>query len=213
LTAYDFEKLRVLLIDDDPYMVRIVSTVLEAMGVRDILGIDGRYDALEAIRTWGPNLVIVDHLMEPLPGLELIRKVRQCDTEHRYIPLVLLTGYANAEVVTRARFQAGADAVLVKPVSAKRLYDCIVSIRESERPFIRTNQYFGPDRRLKDRPFEGPERRGDRARRADAQGPDQPPAAPEPQAGSEPANEVFEIDVPEDEDPTAEVLRRFGGPI
>ena len=58
-----------------------------------------------------------------------------------------------------ARFHAGADAVLAKPVSATRLYDCIISIYESPRTFVDNGVYFGPDRRLKDRPFEGEDRR------------------------------------------------------
>ncbi|MCG8356115.1 MAG: response regulator [Kiloniellales bacterium] len=155
------ERLRVLVVDDSQYMIGIVRTLLEAMGVSDIRGINCTDDPIHEIRTFKPDLIITDHIMEPINGLELIRAIRnQRNGNMRFVPVILLTGYAHEGVVTAARFDAGADAVLVKPVSAKRLHACIVSLYESTRTFVQTTTYFGPDRRTRDRPFEGPDRRG-----------------------------------------------------
>lgn len=162
MPTYNLEKLRVLVVDDSQYMIKIIKVLLDAMGIHDVYGIDCPTKVYAAIKQWEPDLIISDHLMEPISGLQMIQHIRADDSNpHRFIPIVLLTGFAKAEVVKEARFNAGADAVLVKPVSAQRLYDCIVSIYESERTFIETKTYFGPDRRVKDRPFEGPDRRDD----------------------------------------------------
>jgi hypothetical protein len=48
---------------------------------------------------------------------------------------------------------------MAKPVSAKSLYRRLVSVIEHPRQFVRTKTYFGPDRRRKVQPFEGPNRR------------------------------------------------------
>ncbi len=158
--TYDLAKLRVLVIDDSPYMVKIVKTLLDAMGIESVRGIECPTNIFAELKNWQPDLIITDYIMEPIDGLQLIQRIRkQVSDPKRFIPIILLTGYAHEHVVTDARFRAGADAVLVKPVSVQRLYSCIVSVYESQRTFVQTATYFGPDRRVKDRPFEGPDRR------------------------------------------------------
>lgn len=205
MEPYAFDKLRVLLVDDCEYMLKIVGALLESMGIKQIVGLDSPSEVLRVVERWKPDLVIMDQVMEPVTGLELIRQIRHGANRQRFTPIVLLTGRAHAEVVTSARFQAGADAVLVKPVSIQRLHSCIVAIRESDRTFVRTAHYFGPDRRVKDRPFEGQNRRqsDDGAERLTPdmdRKPTPAPADPEPQPAEpppaeDPELEYFEIDV------------------
>ena len=160
MASYDFEKLRVMIVDDDPFMVRVVKTLLEALGVRESFAVEDQASLLRELQFWQPDILIVDQMMKPLTGLEIIKGIRQqLDDRRRFLPIILLTGYSHQQVVLQARFQAGADAVLAKPISAQRLYDCFVSISESDRCFVRTGSYFGPDRRVTDRPFEGPNQR------------------------------------------------------
>ena len=158
---YDFEHLRVLAVDDSQYMLKIVTMLLEAMGIRKIQGLERPAEMLAMMKEWRPDLIIVDHIMTPITGLQLIKQIRtDSDSPDQFIPIILLTGHAKTSVVKNARFNSGADAVLVKPVSAQRLYDAIVAIYKSDRTFVETKTYFGPDRRVKDRPFEGEDKRG-----------------------------------------------------
>lgn len=162
MPAYDFEKLRVLVVDDNSFMVTIIRTLLETMGIRNVRGLGRGASLLSVMKDWRPDVMIVDHVMAPKSGLELIREVRErVPTDQRFIPIVLMTAQAKQEVVVKARFWAGADAVLVKPMSARRLFNCLVALYESDRTFVRTKDYFGPDRRVRDRPFEGAGRRAD----------------------------------------------------
>lgn len=159
--TYDFENLRVLAVDDSQYMIQIVTLLLEAMGIRRIQGLERPAEVFATMKEWRPDLIIVDHIMTPITGLELIKQIRtDTDSPDQFVPIILLTGHAKTSVVKNARFNSGADAVLVKPVSAQRLYEAIVAIYKSDRTFVETKTYFGPDRRVKDRPFEGEDRRG-----------------------------------------------------
>ncbi len=58
----------------------------------------------------------------------------------------MVTGHNNVDKVMRAR-NAGVNDFLVKPVSAKSVYLRIRSTMENPQPFVRSETYFGPDRR------------------------------------------------------------------
>ncbi len=162
MTAYDFEKLRVLAIDDNRFTLSVIKSLLDTMGVKTVFCMSKGTNALEIMKQWQPDVLIVDQVMQPISGLDLIRQIRDSDSDkYSFVPIVLVTAHASKEVVHRARFWAGADAVLVKPLSARRLFNCIVALYESDRTFVRTGDYFGPDRRVKDRPFEGEGRRAE----------------------------------------------------
>ena len=161
MPAYDLSALRIMIVDDSHFMIKILGALLDVLGSRNVRGLSSPVNVFEEMEDWNPDLIICDQIMKPISGLELIRKIRHDpDCPNRYIPIVLLTGHAEAEIVRQARWNAGADAVLVKPVSAGRLLDCIASIYKSERVFVKVQDYFGPDRRnTADRPFEGEDRR------------------------------------------------------
>jgi two-component system chemotaxis response regulator CheY len=75
------------------------------------------------------------------------------------VPIIMLTGHSEKQRVVSAR-DAGVTEFLVKPISAKSLYDRIVNVVVNPRPFIKTNAYFGPDRRRNVNPnYVGTERR------------------------------------------------------
>ena len=159
---YDLSGLRVLAVEDSGYMLKIIRVMLEAMGINLVTTLNRPETVISQLDEIQPDIIITDHFMEPINGLELIRRIRyEADGDFRYIPVIMLTGFADYEVVFKARFEAGADAVLVKPVSAHRLFSCIIAVYESTRKFVETEAYFGPDRRVTDRPFEGIDRRRD----------------------------------------------------
>jgi two-component system, chemotaxis family, chemotaxis protein CheY len=87
--------------------------------------------------------------------------IRQPETSSNpYVPIIMVTGHAERRRVTEAR-DAGVTEFLVKPISAKALYQRIVSVVMMPRPYIKTATYFGPCRRRTPNPnFGGIERRG-----------------------------------------------------
>ena len=93
-------------------------------------------------------------------GIELTREIRNAaDSANRFVPIVMVSGYAQRGRVLTAR-DAGVNEFVVKPITATALFSRIRAVIEKPRPFVRTKTFFGPDRRRGRSDYEGPERRG-----------------------------------------------------
>ena len=151
---------RVLLVDDNHHMRSIVSAVLTAVGVQHVRECSDGAEALDALRQWPADMAIVDFNMTPIDGVEFTRLVRQAaDSPNPFLPIIMLTGHAARARVEEAR-DSGVTEFIVKPVTAKAVLDRINAVVNKARPFIRTEDYFGPDRRRRQDPaFTGPWRR------------------------------------------------------
>ena len=149
MAGYDLKRLRVLIVDDNKYMRKILRTVLEAMAITDIACVDNAIDAIEIVRERKPDLVIADWMMEPIDGIALTRALRnEQSSPDPFVPIFLITSHADKDLVLTAR-DAGVHEVLSKPVSIGGIYKRIVKLVEHPRPFIRTPDYFGPEPRRK----------------------------------------------------------------
>jgi two-component system, chemotaxis family, chemotaxis protein CheY len=143
------EALKVLIVDDDPTMRKVVRTILLAIGVRTVLEAGDGVTGLDSIRTDAPDLVIVDWQMPEIDGAEFVRLVR---SPGRFpvpdVPIIMLTGHGDRwRVVEAARL--GAHEYLLKPVSTKSLHDRIAAIFASPRPMVHIDGYYGPAPRRK----------------------------------------------------------------
>ncbi|KZD11989.1 response regulator [Oceanibaculum pacificum] len=155
------DQLTVLVADDNRHMRSLVRAILEAIGIRNIIDARDGEHAIERMRNNDIHLVITDWNMEPMDGLEFTRYLRQdSNSPDPFVPIIMLTGHTERLKVEVAR-DSGIDEFMAKPVTAKSLLARIHSIVTNRRPFIRTGRYFGPDRRRKNMPFDGPERRAD----------------------------------------------------
>ena len=154
------EALRVLVADDNQHMRAILVVMLNSFGIKAIREVKDGADGMEALRRWPADLAVVDFQMEPVDGVAFTRMVRTApDTPNPYLPIIMLTGHSEMARVTEAR-DAGVNEFIVKPLTAKVLVDRINACIYRQRPFIRCDGYFGPDRRRKDDPyFAGPYRR------------------------------------------------------
>ncbi len=150
----DFNKLRFLIADDNPHMRRILRTLLHSFGAREVYEAEDGATALEMFSHSAPDIVICDWAMPIFDGLELTQIIR-----NPFVPIIMLTGHSEKRRVMVAR-DAGVTEFLAKPISAKALYQRIISVVAHPRPFIRTKNYFGPDRRRNTaNTYIGPERR------------------------------------------------------
>ena len=158
----DFSRLRFLIIDDNVHMRRLLRTILYGFGTRDILEAEDGAVGLEVFGNQLPDIVLADWSMPILNGIEFTRMVRQPENSRNpFVPVIMVTAYSELHRVAEAR-DAGVTEFLVKPISAKALYQRILAVIVSPRPFIRTTTYFGPDRRrTTNAGYRGPERRVD----------------------------------------------------
>ena len=161
---YNFKKLCVLVADDNHHMRKLLSDLLEVIGVgRIALAQDGA-DAFDRYLEVAPDIVITDGAMAPMDGYELTRKIRmEPDSPNPFVPVLMLSGHLEKARVEMAR-DSGVTEYLAKPVSTDSLRIRIVSVIENPRPFVRTAAYFGPDRRRRVKDLQtGPSRRADDA--------------------------------------------------
>jgi two-component system chemotaxis response regulator CheY len=162
MTGYRFDRLRVLVVDDSAHVRQLVSTMLRGLGIKHI------YEAADAERAWvllreiNPDVVLLDWILEGASGLELTRRVRtDPGSTNPLVPIIMITGNTHIERVREAR-DAGINEFLAKPLTVKGLMTRLSSVIEHPRPFVRTQKYFGPCRRRRNRDeYQGPERRAD----------------------------------------------------
>ena len=107
---------RILVVDDEPKLVRLVREVLTATGYHVTTASSGKA-AVELVAIEQPDLVLLDILLPPGPdGYEICRRIR----EFSDIPVIMLTAKAQEADMLHG-FDAGADDYLTKPFSAKEL--------------------------------------------------------------------------------------------
>lgn len=168
------QHLNVLLVDDNPHMRTIASAILQSAGMKKVKEAGDGSAALQMLREHAIDLAIVDFNMFPLDGVEFTRLVRNSpDSANPYLPIIMMTGHSEKTRVYEAR-DAGVTEFVVKPITAKAILDRIQAVIFRPRPFVKTEGYFGPDRR---RTAAGPTYRGPRRRASDQTEPESPSAA------------------------------------
>ena len=116
---------RVLIVDDDPDILRLVSYNLKQAGFEAITADTGR-KALETIQRRPPDLVILDLMLPDVDGMEVCRVLRGHESS-RLIPIIMLT--ARGEEIDRVvGFELGADDYVMKPFSPRELVLRVKSI-------------------------------------------------------------------------------------
>jgi signal transduction histidine kinase len=108
---------KVLLADDNADMRAYISGLLE--GAYHVVAVPDGQAALEAVRTFQPDLVLADVMMPRLGGAELLRHLRG-DDHTRQLPVILLSARASAEEAIQG-IEAGADDYLTKPFTGREL--------------------------------------------------------------------------------------------
>lgn len=109
---------RVLLVDDDPAILRILAKSLEVDGY-DVRQTTDAVEALEMVAADPPDFLITDWDMPILTGLELCRRVRQLDLPH-YVYVLFVTGKTGQDEII-AGLEGGADDFVTKPVNRGEL--------------------------------------------------------------------------------------------
>jgi two-component system, OmpR family, KDP operon response regulator KdpE len=121
---------KILVVEDEPRVVRLVSEVLKAMGYKVVSACIGS-DALESVALEQPDLVLLDILLPGgMDGYQICQRIR----EFSDVPVIMLTAKALDSELLRG-FDAGADDYLTKPFNAKELLARIKAVlKRSRRP-------------------------------------------------------------------------------
>ncbi|MBM3557238.1 MAG: response regulator [Alphaproteobacteria bacterium] len=157
--GYNLSQLKVLVVDDNPQMTELVKTLLEVVGISKVRTAPNADIGWEVFKTFNPDLLITDWNMTPTNGIDFVLRVRRTkESPNPYLPVIMLTGYTERYRVEEAR-DAGVTEFLAKPVTPKSLFERLNAVIEDKRNFVVASTYVGPDRRRRDQPFDGPDRR------------------------------------------------------
>ncbi len=150
-----------LIVDSDPFTRGLVAQMLRGFGMDFPMQCETAAQAMHHLEHHYADLCIFEAAQPDMAGSELIKWVRRQEkSPFRFVPIIVMSGYTQMRLISSAR-DSGANMVVKKPISPQSIYDRILWAARSERPFVETSDYVGPDRRFKDiAPPDGVHKRG-----------------------------------------------------
>lgn len=109
---------KILVVDDETYIVELVKFNLEKEGYKVVVAFDG-VSALEIVKNEPPELIILDIMLPKMDGLEVCRTLKQ-DPKYNSIPIIMLTAKGE-EIDTVLGLEMGADDYIKKPFSPREM--------------------------------------------------------------------------------------------
>lgn len=121
------KNMNILIVDDYTTMLRIIKNLLKQLGFNNVDEATDGSMAYEKMKSKSYNLVISDWNMEPMTGLELLKKIRASNENFKTIPFIMVTAESKTENVIAAK-QAGVNNYIVKPFNAETLKTKMTSV-------------------------------------------------------------------------------------
>lgn len=147
--SYQLHRISILVVEDNEPMLDIVKSLLLTFGAGHVIGAPDGEVGFNRFCEYNPDIVIADWMMKPMDGMTFTRMIRNDErSPNHYVPVILMTGFSEKRRVLQAR-DAGVTEFLVKPFDARDLYKRIAQVIERPRQFVRSGDFFGPDRRRK----------------------------------------------------------------
>lgn len=116
---------KILAVDDEKHIVRLVQVNLERQGYEVVTANDGK-EALEKVESERPDLVVLDVMMPYMDGFEVLQNLRR-NPATRDIPVIMLTAKAQDADVFKG-WQSGVDCYLTKPFNPMELISFVKRI-------------------------------------------------------------------------------------
>jgi len=160
----NWDKITIMVVDDNAFMRKLVVSTLYALGFTSVVDLPSAKEAVKALSLSRTNpveagigtidIILSDFVMPELDGSLFLRWIRtDKKAPDRFVPFVMVSGAADQGVVETAR-DAGVTEFLAKPFSAKTMGDRILEVIRNPRQYVLAQGYFGPDRRRLDRPVQ-----------------------------------------------------------
>jgi DNA-binding response OmpR family regulator len=114
----------ILIVDDEPDLLKVISLRLKKTGYEVLGGVDGR-EALAMARQFVPDLIILDVFLPGIKGDDVAR-ILKTDDELKHIPIILIS--ATATTLDERAMDSGADAYLTKPFEPEELVGMVKNV-------------------------------------------------------------------------------------
>ena len=147
--TYNFSDVKVLVVEESQPMSQITNAVLKGFGVTFVDTARDSDQAFEKFCKEQHDLLLIDWMIQPIDGIALTEKIRMhADSPNPFVPIILMTGFSEKRRVMQAR-DTGITEFMVKPFTVNDLYRRIDHIIQKPRQFVKSPDFFGPDRRRK----------------------------------------------------------------
>lgn len=169
--AYKLNNVAVLVVDSNHNHMQLIKEVLRPLGVNRIAEAMNAKDALSYLENNVVDIIFTEwHMDGEMDGLGFVEWVRKNPaSKNVFVPIIMVTAQSEEWKVMKAR-DAGMTEFLVKPFSARSMARRITMVIENPRQFVRTDDFFGPDRRRhRISNYTGQERRKDLMEMGDQQ--------------------------------------------
>ena len=122
------QRKKILVVDDERHIVRLVQVNLERAGYQVVSAFDGK-EALKKVESEKPQLLVLDVMMPHMDGFEVLKRLR-ANAATKDIPVIMLTAKAQDADVFRG-WASGVDCYLTKPFNPMELLTFVKRIFES----------------------------------------------------------------------------------
>ena len=119
----------ILVVDDEPEIVKLVTKIMESRGHRVTTARDGQ-EALEAMRSRPADLVLSDFRM---PGMDGLQFLAECYSRWPDVPRLLMTAYADMQLAIRSVNETRVARFVTKPVQPEQLAETLGEILSASR--------------------------------------------------------------------------------
>ncbi|WP_374634572.1 response regulator [Ferrovibrio sp.] len=161
--AYKLNNVACLVLDSNQNHMQLIKEVLRPLGVNKVSEAQNAKDALAFLENNVIDILFTEwHMDGDMDGIAFVEWVRKNPaSKNVFVPIIMVTAQSEEWKVIKSR-DAGVTEFLVKPFSATTMARRITTVIENPRTFVRTEEFFGPDRR-RHRAFNytGTERRKD----------------------------------------------------
>ena len=157
-----------LIADSNSYFSSLLFSMLKGFGADKIVQSRDWGTAIDALAASKIDVMLCDALFPPGGGVGFVRGLRgDAKATYRKIPILFMTSDGRVSATKEAR-DAGANMVIMKPLSPKILFERLVWVAFDARAFVETPTYYGPDRRFRIEGFSSGKGRRKSDRPADA---------------------------------------------
>jgi putative two-component system response regulator len=132
----------ILIVDDEPSIVRLLTRALQGVGYTSVQGFTDSIEALAHLNAATPDLIVLDINMPGMTGYDFLNDLSQRLTEDTFLPVLMVSGLSESETRLQA-LQAGANNFLTKPIDIKVFLAHVRSLLETRFMSLRLNDVRG----------------------------------------------------------------------
>ncbi len=135
------------------------KSILHTLGARNIRLVTNGSEAITEMKRFPADVVLCEWDMSPVNGLQFTRRIRaEGKGIGQFAVIIALCGELSQQLVIEAR-DVGVNDFIAKPMSIGSVTSRLQRVFDNPKGFVRSDTYFGPDRRRRDAAFEGEEQR------------------------------------------------------